>query len=260
MSKKKSFDLSGRGDLNSLKDDLKNKMDNLTRETIENLNESDFVDSTSVDNVIAIVNNDKYLNQDEKKALISRVITEFTELFTFSNCPDDYETLKLEAKYLSNITQYSIVMMAHRLLKISNEGLYVNDNYASFKEFVENELNVSRRTAYNYIELVEHFGEMLTENKKLEYSKLLPVIPVIKLIPDKQEKESIKKRFLDEAKIKSKRDIIKETDKLKNIYGMSKKKNIYNEIVRYIENRLHNATEIEKQNLMEIIKKLNSFK
>ncbi len=254
MSKKKSFDLSGRGNLDILKNSLESKMENRTRETLESLNSGG-----SVDNAVKVINEDKNLDQNEKKELINKVITDFIELFTFSNCPNDYETLKLEAKYLSNITQYSIVMMAHRLLKIRNEALYLNDNYTSFKDFVENELNVSRRTAYNYIELVEYFGDMLIENKKLEYSKLLPVIPIIKLIPNEDEKESVKRRFLNEATTKSKRDIIKETDRLKNIYGTQKKKNIYSEIIRYIENRLENSTDEEKQNLIEVIKKLNSF-
>ena len=107
----------------------------------------------------------------------------------FNNCPDNYYELKNEAKYLAGISQYAFMLMAQRLIKIRDKKLYEKESdekgdqkYFDFKDFIENELDISRRTAYNYIDVFTFFGDRvqaLAHEKKLQFSKLIPCVSLI---------------------------------------------------------------------------------
>jgi len=122
---------------------------------------------------------------------------------------------------LSDITQYSLILMAQRLLKIRDGALYRKDGYTDFKSFIENEMNVSRRTVYNYIEIVEYFGAQLVARAgNLEYSKLLPAIPLLKSDIADIPKEEIRDKFIRDMNEKSKYEVLEEARRLKMKYGL----------------------------------------
>ncbi|OHD19672.1 MAG: hypothetical protein A2086_01750 [Spirochaetes bacterium GWD1_27_9] len=244
MSKKKFVVINNRGNLSNVKQEFEKIMEEKTLEKISSLEIEPTKDK--VEETIQIVNEDTILPEEAKNKIIKELKSNFINLFNFENCPEDYEELKYEAKLLSDINQYSLIMMAQRLLKIRNQKLYTNDGYRDFQEFIENELLVSRRTAYNYIELVECFGDKLIKlENKIEYSKLLPIISILKSESlNDFDKSEIKDKFLDEMNKKSKNQIIEEANQLKRKYGLIKDKNKvlfdidnrFLDIIKYIEN------------------------
>ncbi len=172
---------------------------------------------------INLINNDLLLKKAEKQELLDVLRDRFMNVFNFDNCPDDYESLKTEAKFLAGITQYSFFLMAQRLLKIRDKALYREDGYSDFKSFVERELNISRSTVYNYIDIVNFFGvQPVGHDDKVEYTKLLPAISILRADKEGLPKEAIKKQFLEDVKYKSKREIIEEANGIKIKYGLVK--------------------------------------
>jgi len=219
---KKQFVVADRGNLLNVKYEFEKVMEDKTKEKILSLEMEP--SKESVEETIGLIKEDNLLSIEAKDEIIRALKNNFINLFNFDNCPDSYEELKFEAKLLSDINQYSLVMMAQRLMKIRNLKLFVNDGYRDFQEFIEKELIVSRRTAYNYIELVECFGDRLIKfGNKIEYSKLLPIISILKSENlDDVDKSEIKDHFLDEMNKKSKNQIIEEANKLKVKYGIIK--------------------------------------
>ncbi len=135
--------------------------------------------------------------------------------------------------------------MAQRLYTIKTRELYKKDNHPDFKTFIEKEMNIGRRTAYNYIDIIEIFGvQALAHEKNLEFSKLIPIIPVLrKASISEDEKEIMKINFIEKAKNKSFRDITKDAKSLKRKYGLEKvipeddkKIKKIQEFIKYIEN------------------------
>jgi len=219
---KKQFVVSNRGDLLGVKEEFQKVMDIKTKEGILSLQNNPTKEK--IEETINVIKNDSNLSIIAKDEIIKDLKNKFINLFNFENCPDDYYELKNEAKLLSDINQYSLIMMAQRLLKIRNLKLFTRDGYLDFQEFIEKELMVSRRTAYNYIELVECFGDSLIKyQNKIEYSKLLPVVSLLKSDSlGELDKSQIKERFLDEMNKKSKNEIIVEANELKKKYGLIK--------------------------------------
>jgi len=221
---KKQFVVADRGNLINVKNEFEKVMDEKTKNMILSLESNP--SKETIEETIEVVKDDSKLSSEAKDKIIKELKNNFISLFNFDNCPEDYQELKYEAKLLSDINQYSLVMMAQRLLKIRNQKLYSNDGYVDFQEFIEKELVVSRRTAYNYIELVECFGDRLVKLKnKIEYSKLLPIISLLKSENlNDLDKTEIRNRFLDEMNKKSKIQIIEEANELKIKYGLLKGK------------------------------------
>lgn len=217
---KKSFDPIQRGgNLLELKAELNKTMENATLETLEKIlvepNKENIVKS------INAVKSDSAMTKRDKERIIEVLRKDYIDIFNFDNCPEDYDSLKKEAKFLSDITQYSLILMAQRLLKIRDGALYRKDGYTDFKSFIENEMNVSRRTAYNYIEIVECFGAQLVARAgNLEYSKLLPAIPLLKSDIANIPKEEIRDKFIRDMNEKSKYEVLEEARRLKMKYGL----------------------------------------
>ncbi|HOV15053.1 MAG TPA: hypothetical protein PK771_12260 [Spirochaetota bacterium] len=176
-----------------------------------------------INKAIKLINNDMVLKKKEKQELLDVLRERFVNVFNFNNCPEDYESLKTEAKFLAGITQYSFFLMAQRLLKIRDKALYREDGYSDFKSFVERELNISRSTVYNYIDIVNFFGvQPVGHDDKVEYTKLLPAVSILRAEKEGLPKEEIKKQFLEDVKHKSKREIIEEANEIKVKYGLVK--------------------------------------
>ncbi len=187
--------------------------------------------------VVDLIEKDQLLPRTVKNELIENIKIQFIDRFNFDNCPEDYEELKKEAKFLAGMTQYSFLLMAQRLQSIKLFELYKKDGYLDFSQFVENEMPVNKSTAYNYINLLECFGfQALGKEENLEYSKLIPMIPVFKKAPITElEREQLKHDVLKKAKSESFREMTADAKELKIKYGIEKKKDFDEERINKIK-------------------------
>ena len=208
------------------------------------------------------------ISSDEKNRIIDDIKYTYHKLFNFNNCPEDYETLKKEAKFLLGITQHSFLLMAQRLLKIRDEKLYKADKYNTFREFIKNELPVEKSTVYNYLNLIIFFGvKPFDTNPELNPSKLIPVLPLLKESNDQitvKDKQNLKNRFIKEASKKSAREIKVKADEFKVKYGLKHKMTDYQKhekSFRQLFNGFENKSldEKEKDMLRDYIDQLNEL-
>jgi hypothetical protein len=173
--------------------------------------------------VIEVIELDSSLPVIQKEILITRLKADFVTLFGFNNIPDDYKSLKNEAKFLSDITQYSFASLAVRLKKIRDNELYKEDNYSDFKSFIDKELSINRTTAYNYIDLVTIFGVQTFEHVT-EPSKLISALPLLKSANTNKDIPfaKIKKDIIKQSQTMSARELNEHIKGLKIEYGFSK--------------------------------------
>lgn len=177
----------------------------------------------NVTRTLAAIKRDDRLKDADKQMLIDTLRGQFADLFNFKNCPEDYETLKLESLFLSELTQFSFLLLGQRLKKIRDNELYRQDGYDDFKTFVAQEIKIARSTAYNYIDLISVFGvQTFGHDDSPDPSKLIPLLPIFKTNREDIPEEKLKNRFIEEAKTKSARDIQDEAKKLKIKYGLAK--------------------------------------
>ncbi len=180
----------------------------------------------------------------------------------------EYKNLKEEVKFLSKMTQYNFLLMAQRLFVIRDRELYKEDGYKDFKEFIEVEINVTRQTVYKYIDIYSFFSDGVAlvrhDSEKLDYSKLLPYIPLLKANEDKiskEKKEEIKKESIEKMKIFSKAEMIEEAKRLKIEYGIineKEKNNNMKKIYEYVKLKIpESITNDDKKVLKELINFLN---
>lgn len=177
--------------------------------------------------VVEAIKQDSNLNPKQKGILLSAFEEKYLELFNFDNCPDDYESLKIEAKFLAKMSQNSFLLMAQRLQKIKDNELWKLDKnsqneqkYLSFKDFIVNEIHIERTTAYKYIDLISLFGVETFQHGEIEHSKLLPIIPLLKSNIEESMRVQIISQILSDAKEKSAREMQKEAKALKLKYGI----------------------------------------
>ena len=206
--------------------DIANSIENIDDSIKDILIETETKPSKeNINQAITLINNSDNLSLSNKKDLLDNIKLNYIKIFNFNNCPDDYESLKSEAKFLSGITQYSFLLMAQRLQKIRDMELYQKDGYKDFKSFIEKELDIARTTVYCYIDVYSLFysGVQSTEHEtNTQFSKLFPVIPLLKTKNEKIPKAKIKERFLSEIRSKSEKDIKEEAKELKIQYGLIK--------------------------------------
>jgi hypothetical protein len=150
-----------------------------------------------------------------RTARVERAHERLTRMLNFDNCPEDYESLKFEAKYLAGLSGYSFAVMAQRLTRIRDGRLYEADGYPDFRGFVAAEIELSRSTVYNYIDVYEYFGDLLAEGAAdVEHSKLLPAVQLLR-DADERRKDALRKRFWKAARTKTYREIQAEIAALK---------------------------------------------
>ncbi len=160
-------------------------------------------------------------NENEKKEIIDFSIDIFLERYKIA--PTDYKTLKQEVKLFSTVTQISFIFLAERLKTIRGNQLYLKDNYKDFNSFIINELPISKRTVYNYIDLLDIFGvQTFALDNDLNYSKLIPAIPILKADIGEIDKQDLKNKLLIDIKNKSAREMQKEINDLKKEFNLSK--------------------------------------
>ncbi|MFW5890937.1 MAG: hypothetical protein ACOCUI_01835, partial [bacterium] len=207
-----------------------------------------------------LIKDDANLPETSKLELINIIKEQYVSLFNFDNCPDDYEELKAEAKFFAGMIKYNFLLMAQRLIKIRDGELYRNDGYKDFSSFIKAELNIAKRTVYDYINIIEEFGvRLVAMDREVEYSKLLPIIPLLKSKNKKIPKKDLKEKYLKEIENKSKKQIQIEARNLKEQYGISKSK-INSKDAEFIKTinwiinkvKLDNLTETQAEKLLEL--------
>lgn len=201
------------------------KAEAATQEAVQELSVSEIPDKELAQKVVDIVKQDTFLELEDKKFLLSELESKYLFYFSLENCPSDYVSLKEEAKFLARMTQHSFVFMAQRLLIIRDKELYKEDGYKDFQSFIDNELELAKRSVYNYIDLISLFGsDVFIKDKELAPSKLIPAIPLLKAEQEDIPKNEIKDQFIEYAKTHSARDAASIAKKLKVQYGISKSK------------------------------------
>lgn len=258
MAKKKNFDVSSlSGGKSIVKKAHEIEMKKETKDAL--LNVEDEPTKEKITKTLEIVRNDEIMQENDKNIFINLFKEQFIQFFNFDNCPDDYFELKKEAAFLSGVSQYSFLLMAQRLKKIRDKKLYILDGYEHFKDFIEKEISIAKRTSYDYISIVECFGVRLVAlGENVEYSKLLPIIPLLKNKNNAIPKEELKDTFLKDIFIKSKKEIIEQAKQLKIKYGLINKtsgeKNIewIDKIQIKINNKIGKITDQEKEKLITL--------
>lgn len=260
----KTFDLTKMKRGKSLSEAAEN-IENMSEETGASIDE--LIESPRKENVVktlAAIRRDPLLQVGEKAELLTSLRSQFAGMFSLDNCPDDYESLKLEAIFLSDLTQASFVLLGQRLLKIRDDELYIADGYKDFKSFVEKEIKIARSTAYNYIDLVSVFGvQTFGHEGAPDPSKLIPLLPVLKSKNDDIPTDKIKSQYIEKAKTESARDLKDDIKQLKIQYGLAKEPEdidrldrAFNILLTAIPSKL-NA--VDKKKIRNYIKKLNSL-
>lgn len=250
--------------LSDLADGIRNKGE-MSEETYKSINGlTGQTTKESVIEVTEIIKSDDKIPVEKRNELIEKIQHDYINLFNFNNCPEDYNSLKKEVKFFSGMLKYNFFLLAHRLIKIRNDKLYEKDGYTNFKDFIENELNVSKATVYKYMDIISSFGVSLarldSDYENVEYTKLMPIIPLLKANNDDIPKEEIKNQFLNNIKEKSRRELREEATRLKIQYGVindSHNDNKFINLVDYFYKKIPtslNKKEIDK--IKELIHKL----
>jgi len=258
MSKKSFFKEDNSRDLRKRVNEL--DMESITKEKIISLSKNP--NKEEIKEIVTVIENDTNLSKDNKDYLLDSIKKMYASVFNFDNCPDNYDELKAEAKFLVGISHSSFLLLAQRLMKIRDNDLYKADNYPDFKTFIEKELNIAQRTVYHYINICECFGlPTLAIEDDLEYTKLLPAIPILKSVNKDIPKDIIKKQFISDARSKSARELQKNANELKIKYGISNKIDDINEfekIIKYFTSKIPvDLSEKDKSEIKSLIKYLS---
>jgi hypothetical protein len=258
----KTFDLSKMKRGKSLSEAAEN-IENMSDETALSITE--LLENPRKENVtksLSAIRRDPVMQAGEKAGLLTVLRSQFADMFNLDNCPDDYESLKLESIFLSDLTQASFVLLGQRLLKIRDNELYTADGYSDFKTFVEKEIKIARSTAYNYIDLVSVFGvQTFGHDDAPDPSKLIPLLPVLKSKSDGIPVDKIKSQFIERAKTESARDLKDDIKQLKIQYGLAKEPEEIDRLDRAFDSLMsefpEKLTSIEKKKVRLYIKRLN---
>ena len=150
----------------------------------------------------------------------------------FGKIPEDYETLKTESAYLGKLSGHAFLLMAQRLKKIKDLSLYKEDDYKSFKQFVDAEMTLDRSTVYNYMDILDAFGhENLLAEPGLEYTKLRPALPLLNAKGAGVPKAKIRKQFIKKAKTSTRKEIVQTANELKAKYGLTPRSKVQDHAV-----------------------------
>jgi hypothetical protein len=215
----------------------------------------------TIQTAIEAVRQDKNLPEKTREELLEAFVVDFQDLF--NKIPDDYASLKQEAKFLAGLHNASFVLMAKRLRKIQDEKLYQQDGYISFQDFVAGEMKVVYQTAKNYVDVVTYF-RLEIPDFSLEYSKLITTLPLMKSdeVPE-FEKDNLRRRFLDDIQVKSQREIIQEVDALKKKYLKPRKTSTGKEgtvkLEKLIRNFRHSLPQAPNEQEKAILRELSQY-
>ena len=109
----------------------------------------------------------------------------FINNYNFNNCPNDYDTLKKQAKFFAGLSQYSFMLMAQRLAIIQENELY-KIQYSTFDDFIKSELSISIASVYFHINIFNYLkvspGRLFSYviEHEIEYTKIKPFLPILR--------------------------------------------------------------------------------
>jgi len=209
-----------------------------------------------------VIREDRDLPQRERNRLLNQLTRQFVLMFNARDDTRDYAMLKREVKFLAALTRYSFLHLAKRLIVIRDDRLYTRDGYRTFKDFIEYEVPLSRSTVYNYIDIVTFFGvQPVGQTVRFEYSKLLPVLPILKANDDRIPKEQIKRRFVEAAETKSKSELAREARRYKQKYGLADDKSVrLRTVFHYLQRQVpSNPNPKQKRIIRQMIEYLQSI-
>lgn len=210
----------------------------------------------NIDKAVEAVKKDTSItiSKDELMGVLQAL---FVETFSSNIIPASYKDLKEEAKYLADLHQVSGLYMAQRLKVIRDRELFKEDGYLDFKSFIESELSITKKSVYNYIDIVEQFIECKRLHSKEEMnklshnkSKLIAYMPLLKSdkLSDK-DKDKLRDDVLKKVETRSFRDLTADAKELKLEYGLTKPKSAVSK-----DKSLVSALE----NMYESVKRLRS--
>lgn len=211
----------------------------------------------------ALVKSDNSIIIEKKKEIQFEFRNNFINLF--KDIVMDLDIMTEEINYLSKVQEVSFVVIASRLKLIKDKKLWIN-KHESFKEYLLNETNIDYKTALQYIDIVSYFGDKIL-TKDIEYSKLVPVIPLLKskIVPD-DEKETIKTDIMFSIDKDKRADIETSLLPLKEKYGLNKSKTVKEPgsllpgAIRNLQAVLPgDPSEEEKEELEKLIKLLQNY-
>ncbi len=214
-----------------------------------------------ITNAVVVMDKDKNLSPQAREKILKELEKNFLSLFSINQCPDDYEILKVEAKFLARMANYSFLLMAQRLKIIKDNELYKHDGYRNFKEFIENEMNISRATVYKYLDIFTYFIDVSPArheflSKDIEYTKLVPAIPLLKARSSDIPKEEIRNEFIEYlSKDKPRNEIRNRAEELKLQYNLQKNEieSKMTKIISWFINKIPTKiTEKDKKELLRL--------
>ncbi len=221
---------------------------------------------------IEIVNKDNNLTSVQREKLHKILLSKFVETFSFENCPDNYEALKSEVRFLSQMAENSFIFLGQRLIKVRDEDYWKleldgkgEQKYARFEDWILEELPIKKRTAYNYINIIDLYGvqtfALEFSNRPIEYTKLLPSVSILKSSKvDRKQKYKIKNQFINYVKNDlSVREIEAKAENLKIKYELKRKVEdpIEAQVIKYISNK---RKKLNKEKIDSIIIYLNKLR
>ncbi|QEN06426.1 hypothetical protein EW093_17105 (plasmid) [Thiospirochaeta perfilievii] len=164
--------------------------------------------------------------------LLDNIQILFIKAFSVNTLPSNYSDLKREAKYLADLHEVSGIYMAIRLKSIRDNELYKEDGYLDFKSFIDSELKISKKSVYNYIDIVEQvitpknlISQEDIEKLSSNQSKIRAFMPLFKSDKmDSDAKDSLRDEVFNNLDRKSFRELSEEAKNLKESYGISKPK------------------------------------
>ena len=116
--------------------------------------------------------------------------------------------LHFEIKRNGEIAAGALVEFAKGLKKMRDNRLYSEIGFESFDDYAEKAVGIRQRQAYNYISVLESFGELeLQSNAKLGITKLA----VLAALPASDRRDVIENENVDEMSVKQLKEL---TDKL----------------------------------------------
>jgi len=224
------------------KDDLVNKIKDLKKELetkdslIDTLKQQ--IENSSTKNELAIITNqiknNDLLTQTDKLELLKSIFFKYQK--QFFDVSNDYEDLKKDISFFlddikaySGLTQIGFILIAKRLKLIRDNELYKQDGFSDFQSFFVNVLKIPKSTTYIYISIIEIFKDLFESNQldfSIEYSKLIPFLPLLKNHKIQEaEKQEIKNNAIHLlSENTSKKDITKIAKDLKSKYKLTKEK------------------------------------
>lgn len=111
---------------------------------------------------------------------------DFTDRFNLENCPSDYNLILSEIQFLEKSTSYNMIILGHRLSRVNEKKLYLEEGFKNFSEFVEGRLKRSKSHAYEAIAFYDLLKEKSLEDlRDIEPSKVKTLLPYIKKSPEK---------------------------------------------------------------------------